>query len=661
MAAIQRKGERRMKTLYYFRPFALARQLRRWAGSPANTPGGYALVALDRQARKPPAWESPAVVMVESGNDLARLEKLVPKEIAWSAICLLKGKEPPDGVASSRAVFALLPRRAPAVVLERALERAFDSLEALEDRLRESNELRRATSDLVTLNQIGVALSTEHDTQALLDLILTKSRELTVADAGSLYLVEERQHGIRCLVFQHTQNDSRTVPFRRFVLPFDPQSLAGYAATTGEHFNIEDAYRLDPRRGPRFNRDFDRRFKYRTRSMLVVPMKNQQGEVIGVLQLINAKRHAGAKLVSREAVAAEVIPFSQRSEELAKSLASQAAVALENNLLYRGIQRQFHGFVGAAGKAIEARDPTTFGHSERVAKLTVRLAEVVNRAATGEYAGVHLSRQEMRELEYAALLHDVGKVRVADHVLVKAKKLYPPQLELIHKRFLYLGKATEAASLEKKLAFVLRHGRQGRQEEFARIEAERDRQLEALDDFLRTIIAANEPGFLEGKGSSRLAEIAAARLDIDSGLSEPLLAPEELRLLSIPRGTLDDAERSEIQSHVLHSYNFLRQIPWTKDLKKIPQIARAHHEKLDGSGYPDHVRGQAIPIQARMMTISDVYDALTAADRPYKPAVTAQRALEIIEREVKSNLLDPGLFELFKDAKVYQVTARREQ
>jgi len=645
-----------MKTLYYFRPSSLARQFRRWADSP----GGYALVAIDRKAHKPPAWESPAVVIVESGNDLVRLEKLAPKAIAWSAIYLLKGKEPPDGVASSRAVFALLPRRAPAAALEKAIERAFDSLEAMEERRRESNELRRATSDLATLNQIGVALSTERDTHALLDLVLTKSRDLTAADAGSLYLVEERQRGTRCLVFQHTQNESRTVPFRRFVLPFDPRSLAGYAATTGEALNIEDVYRLDRQRGPRFNREFDRRFKYRTRSMLVVPMKNQQGEAIGVLQLINAKKHAGTKLASREAVEAEVIPFSQRCEEMAKSLASQAAVALENNLLDRGIQRQFRGFVGAAGKAIEARDPTTFGHSERVAKLTVRLAEVVDRTATGAYAGVHLSRQEMTELEYAALLHDVGKVRVADHVLVKAKKLYPLQLELIHKRFLYLRKATEAASLEKKLEFVLRQGPQGCQEEFARIEAEHDRQLEVLDDFLRTVVAANEPGLLEDKVSSRLAEIAATRLGSDSGLSEPLLNGEEFRLLSIPRGTLDDAERSEIQSHVLHSFNFLRQIPWTKDLKKIPQIARAHHEKLDGSGYPDHIRGRAIPIQARMMAISDVYDALTAADRPYKAAVTAQRALEIIEREVKSNLLDPGLFELFRDAKVYQVTARRE-
>ncbi|HMD96972.1 MAG TPA: HD domain-containing phosphohydrolase [Terriglobia bacterium] len=646
-----------MKTLYYFRPSAFARQLRRWADSR----GGYALVALDRKARKPPAWESPAVVMLESGIDLARLEKLAPKEIAWSAIYLLKGKEPPDGVASSRAVFALLPRRAPAAALEKAIERAFDSLEALEARRRERNELRRATSDLATLNQIGIALSTERDTKALLDLILAKSRELTAADAGSLYLVEERQRGTSCLVFENAQNDSRTVPFRRFVLPLDPQSLAGYAATTGKPLNVEDAYHLDPRRGPRFNRDFDRRFKYRTRSTLVVPMKNQQGEVIGVLQLINAKKHAGAKLVSREAVEAEVIPFSPRSEELAKSLASQAAVALENNLLYSGIQRQFHGFVGAAGKAIEARDPTTFGHSERVAKLTVRLAEVVDRIATGEYARVHLSREEIRELEYAALLHDVGKVRVADHVLVKARKLYPRQLELIRKRFLYLRKATEAASLEKKLEFVLRQGRQGCQEEFAGIEAERDRQLEVLDDFLRTIVATNEPGFLDGKASSLLTEIAATNLGNDSGLSEPLLSPEEFHLLSIPRGTLDDAERAEIESHVLHSYNFLRQIPWTKDLKKIPQIARAHHEKLDGSGYPDHIQGQAIPIQARMMAISDVYDALTAADRPYKPAVTAQRALEIIEREVKSNLLDPGLFELFRDAKVYQLTARGRQ
>ena len=648
-----------MRALYYFRPSALVQQFRRCADSVANKPGGCALVALDRKARKPLEWQSPAVVLIDSGSDLDRLKKLIPRETAWSAIYLIEGKESPDPVASSKAVFALLPRLAPTATLEKAVERAFDSLEAREERRRDSDELRRANSDLATLNQIGIALSNERDTRALLDLILTKSRALTSADAGSLYLVEERRPGTSRLVFEHTQNDSRTIPFRRLLLPLGPQSLAGYAAATGESLNVEDAYRLR-RRGPQFNREFDRRFKYRTRSMLVVPMKNQQGEVIGVMQLINAKKHPDVKLISKEAVDAEVIPFSPRSEQLAKSLASQAAVALENNLLYRGIQRQFRGFVGAAGKAIEARDPTTFGHSERVARLTVRLAEVVDRTTTGEFASVHLSRDEMQELEYAALLHDVGKIRVADHVLVKAKKLYPLELELIHNRFLYFRKRVEAASLDQKLQLALRRDRGGCRDEFARIEANRDRQLKALDDFLRTIDAANEPGFLGGEVSSRLAEIAAANLDGDSGRPEPLLTPEEIRLLSIPRGTLGDAERSEIESHVVHSFNFLRQIPWTKELKRIPSIARAHHEKIDGSGYPDHARGQEIPIQARMMTISDIYDALTASDRPYKPAVTPQRALEIIESDVKSNLLDPGLFRLFRDAKVYYLASRRE-
>ena len=658
------------------------------------------MVALDRSASKPPQVESPAVLLVESETDLARFESLVAKEAPWLAIYLLKNDQPPDGVASSAEVFALLPRRAPAVTLGHAIERAFESLAAIEERRWETYELRRATADLASLNQIGITLSAERDIQALFDLILSKSRELTGADAGSLYRVEQDSRGTRSLVFVHAQNDSLAVPFRRSVLAFDSRSLAGYTAVTGESLNIGDVYRLGRRPGPRFNPDFDRRTKYRTRSMLVVPMKNQQGEVIGVLQLINAKRRREVKLVSQEALDAEVIRFSPRSVELTKSLASQAAVALENNLLYRDIERQFRGFVGAAGKAIEARDPATFGHSERVAKLTLRLAEVVNLT---RHAGVYLSPDEMRELEYAALLHDVGKVKVADHVLLKAKKLYPHQLDLIQQRFLFLRKSMEAASLEKKLQFVLRHGPQACQEGLARIEAERDHQMDILDDLLRIIETANEPGLLPDEISGRLSKILAAEgLDsalavadwrppirtaagrkissdslsaIASGRTEalpfpgfippdsahdatrPPLTSEEVRLLTIPRGTLDDEERTEIESHVVHSFNFLRQIPWTKELRNVPEIARAHHEKLDGSGYPDHLKGAAIPIQARMMTISDIYDALTAADRPYRPAVSPQRALAIIESEAKSNLLDPGLFALFRDSKVYEVTA----
>ena len=635
--------------LYYFRPFALPSMLRKLAAS-------YRLIPVDRDTQKEPAWELPAVVIADQAqNDLARMERLAPKSDSWRVICLLDGKAPPRSKLQQR-VFAVLPRNVPVVVIEKAVQRAIENLQALEESRRTHEELHHAVSELKTLNKIGVALSTERNTDALLELILTKSREITSSDAGSLYLVEEELGGAKHLVFKLTQSDSHSVPFSQFTLPIDTHSIAGYAAATGQPLNIKDAYRI--RSLPiRHNRDFDEKFHYRTKSMLVLPMKNQKDEVIGVLQLINAKKHAEVKLTSRQIVHAEVIPFSQRSQELVASLASQAAVALENNLLYRDIERLFEGFVKASVTAIESRDPTTFGHSERVAKLTVGLAEAVDRCDAGPYRDVHFTPKDIREIRYASILHDFGKVGVREEVLVKAKKLYPSQLELVRKRYLYIRKAVELEAYRKKLDFVLRNGNQSFEEFFAQIDAEHHDQFQTLDNFLQLILQANEPTVLPEKTSEKLGEIAGWSFEDPTGPAEALLAPEELRLLSIPKGSLDDGERMQIESHVIHSFRFLSQIPWTKELKNVPEIARAHHEKLDGSGYPYRMKAEDIPFQSKMMTISDIYDALTARDRPYKRAVPMERALNIIGDEVKSQLLDPVLFKLFLDAKIYQMTA----
>jgi HD-GYP domain-containing protein (c-di-GMP phosphodiesterase class II) len=635
--------------LYYFRPFALPSVLRKLAAS-------YRLIPVDRDTQKEPAWELPAVVIADQAqNDLARMERLAPKADSWRVICLLDGKALPRSKLQQR-VFAVLPRNVPVVVIEKAVQRAIENLQALEESRRTHEELHHAVSELKTLNKIGVALSTERNTDALLELILTKSREITSSDAGSLYLVEEELDGAKHLVFKLTQSDSHSVPFSQFTLPIDTHSIAGYAAATGQPLNIKDAYRI--RSLPiRHNRDFDEKFHYRTKSMLVLPMKNQKDEVIGVLQLINAKKHAEVKLTSRQIVHAEVIPFSQRSQELVASLASQAAVALENNLLYRDIERLFEGFVKASVTAIESRDPTTFGHSERVAKLTVGLAEAVDRCDAGPYRDVHFTPKDIREIRYASILHDFGKVGVREEVLVKAKKLYPSQLELVRKRYLYIRKAVELEAYRKKLDFVLRNGNQSFEEFFAQIDAEHHDQFQTLDNFLQLILQANEPTVLPEKTSEKLGEIAGWSFEDPTGPAEALLAPEELRLLSIPKGSLDDGERMQIESHVIHSFRFLSQIPWTKELKNVPEIARAHHEKLDGSGYPYRMKAEDIPFQSKMMTISDIYDALTARDRPYKRAVPMERALNIIGDEVKSQLLDPVLFKLFLDAKIYQMTA----
>jgi HD-GYP domain-containing protein (c-di-GMP phosphodiesterase class II) len=635
--------------LYYFDPCAVGVGLH-------SLGEDYRLIAIPRNADKPPWWETPAVLVADAGeDDLVRLQKSAPKSDDWWIICLLAGEAQPPAKLKSR-IFAMLPREAPYLVLEKAVEQAFENLRAQEEHHRTRRELREAVSELETLNKIGVALSTERNTNSLLELILSKSREITSADAGSLYLVEQEGDGSKHLVFQLTQCDSHSVPFRQFTIPIDTSSIAGYAAATGEILNIKDAYRI--RNLPfRLNRDFDQKFGYRTKSMLVLPMKNQKDEVIGVLQLINSKKHADVKLTTPKMVGEEVGPFSQQRQELASSLASQAAVALENNLLYRDIEKLFEGFVRASVTAIESRDPTTFGHSERVAKLTVALAETVDRLDSGPYKDIHFTREDIREIRYASILHDFGKVGVREEVLVKAKKLYPPTLELIRKRFQYIRKALELETYRKKLDHVLRNSNQGYEESFALIEGEQGHELQNLDDFLQNILQANEPSVLPEKTSEKLVQIAGWSFDDPSGPTEPLLTQDELQLLSITKGSLNADERLQIESHVIHSFRFLSQIPWTKELRRVPEIARAHHEKLDGSGYPYHMKAEDIPFQSKMMTISDIFDALTARDRPYKRAVPIDRALNIIGDEVKSQLLDPVLFNLFIEAKIFQLTA----
>lgn len=639
------------KTVYYFRSRPMNDLARR-------LPRSYRKISLDRSPTNHQAWRFPAVFIADAGeDDLGSIERLLPRLDAWRVIYLMRNAQVPARVRQSQRVFAVLPRMASQVILEKTLERAFETLQAAEQAQENQRQLKLVASELETLNGIGVALSTERNTDALLDLILTKSREITQCDAGSLYLVEEGTGGKKHLVYQLTQSESHSVPFRQFTLAIDTRSIAGYAASTGKVLNIKDAYRIS-NLPFRHNREFDEKFGYRTKSMLVVPMKNQKDEVIGVLQLINAKKRPGVKLTSPKIVGKEVIPFSQRSQELAASLASQAAVAVENNLLYRDIQRLFEGFVKASVTAIESRDPTTFGHSERVAKLTVGLAEALDRTDSGPYKDVRFTSQEIQELRYASLLHDFGKVGVREEVLVKAKKLYPSQLELIRKRFLYIKKAVELERTRLKLDYVLRHGNQAYEEEFARIEGDQEKEMRQLDDFLENIMKANEPTVLPQETSEKLAEIAGWTFQDPSGPSEALISADDLRFLSIRKGSLDPDERLQIESHVIHSFRFLSQIPWTKEFKRIPEIARAHHEKLDGSGYPYHMKSDEIPFQAKMMTISDIFDALTARDRPYKRAVPIERALNIIGDEVKSQLLDPNLFHVFVEAKIYQITSK---
>ncbi len=605
-------------------------------------------------------------------DDLSALRELALEQPGVRLIGL--GDDRSSTALADPELFACLPHEASRALVEKTIAAAFANIELAERERLAREELARAEREMEELDRIGVALSSTHNVNALLELILSKSREITGADAGSLYLVEEmtpvdlsapRERRLR---FKLTQNDSGQFPFTEFTMPLTENSMAGYVALYSEVINVDDVYRLLPKEGPagagladhpyHFNPKYYQESGYHTRSMLTLPMKNPKGEVLGVLQLINSKRDRSARLVDAETVEREVQPFPERAVRMALSLASQAAVAFENSRLYQDIETLFEGFVHAAVTAIEQRDPTTSGHSQRVCTMTVSLAETVDRAASGAYAAVRFTREQMKEIRYAALLHDFGKVGVREEVLVKARKLYPTQLALLQNRFDYVRKELEARHSQRKLQLLLERSREEALAQIGVLDEEYKKRLAEIDDYFQFILQVNEPTVLPAGKFDRLIEIARETYVDPRGMEQNLLTPEEIRFLSIPKGSLDPDERQQIESHVVHSFNFLMQIPWTREIRGIPMIARAHHEKLDGSGYPYQLKGDEIPLQAKMMTICDIFDALSAADRPYKKAVPRERALEILEMSVRDKELDPDLFKLFLDAKIYQLMKR---
>ena len=537
-----------------------------------------------------------------------------------------------------------------------AFRGAFRHAAALAAVRRARNTTVDRTRELAELSAIGAALTAERDLGKLLTLILSHARRVTESDAGSLYLVERDEDGAPArLRFAHSQNHSLpALPFASYAVPIDASSLAGYAASTGEPLVIGDVYLLPDGAAYRQNRSFDETCGYRTKSMLVLPMKTHRDEIIGVLQLINRKREPEQRLSAPSSFEHDVVAFDARCVEIATALASQAAVAIDNGRLYQDIERLFEGFVTAAVTAIESRDPATSGHSGRVASMTVGLAQAVDRLACGPYRDVTFTREQLRELRYAGLLHDFGKVGVREQVLVKEKKLYPHDMELIRHRFAFLEQRADLEFERARVELLLDGGREAHDAGLARLACERQKRREELACFMHSIVQANEPTVLE-EGRFEALEAIGRRTFVDfDGHVRPLLEDHELQFLMIRRGNLDEHERREIESHVTHTYRFLEQIPWTRELRAIPRIAYAHHEKLNGHGYPNQVSGVEIPVQARIMTIADIYDALTATDRPYKRAVPRDRALDMLAMEAHEGTIDPALLDTFIGARVFE-------
>ena len=471
------------------------------------------------------------------------------------------------------------------------------------------------------------ALNSERDLDRLLPLIVSTARKVVDADRCSLFLVDRERDELWSKVAQGVGTKEIRIPMSK--------GIAGAVATSGQAVNIPEAYD-----DPRFNREVDKLTGYRTRSILCVPMLSQHEEVVGVLQALN-------KL-------GDVPSFSPDDEDLLTALGGQAAAAVNNALLHQEIEQLFEGFVRASVVAIESRDPTTAGHSGRVASLSVGLADMLPRAeaAAGRWRGQSLSGQERQELRYAALLHDFGKVGVRENVLVKANKLEPQELEMLQARFDTILLETELSFEQRKVALLV-----DKPADTAGVIAETDaahamRRKELLEGF-EFILQCNKPTILAEGSFERLGVIAKGSFQSRYFRERrPFLSENEVVKLSIRKGSLTELERKEIESHVTHTFRFLTQIPWTRTLKHVPDIAYGHHEKLTGRGYPRALPERDISLPTRMMTISDIYDALTASDRPYKKAVPKLKAYDILLDEAKRGDIDGDLLKVFIEADV---------
>jgi HD-GYP domain-containing protein (c-di-GMP phosphodiesterase class II) len=504
---------------------------------------------------------------------------------------------------------------------------------------------------------ICVALSAERDNSKLLKYIVEKACEITKADAGSLYLLEfDKAKETTSMLFKISHNDSSKTDFTEFRMPLVKKSIAGYVGITGNVLNIDDVYLLSGDTEYSFNNSFDIKTNYRTKSTLTVPMKNHKEKIIGVIQLINKKKEKTTILTDIASVKNNVVPFDKLDEDIILSLASLAAVSLDNNQLYNDIEYLFECLVTASVKAIEQRDPATSGHSLKVAQYTIETAKAISAKTEGVFKDVYFSEEHLKGLSYACFLHDFGKVGVRENVLLKAKKLYPGMLEQIMMRFDNISASIRIKTLEQKLSILLSSKLSS---------ADYERRAKELDDkekdsiakmerFKEVIIQANETSILDSAPEIILKEI---KNDTDKNL----LTDEEYNYLSIKKGSLTADERKEIISHVIHTYNFLKEIPWPESMEWIPNVARWHHETLDGTGYPDGKTGDTLPIESKIMAIADIFDALTASDRSYKKAIPVDKAYKILMDEANRGKLDKDIVNLFITDNIFQVVQMQSE
>lgn len=502
---------------------------------------------------------------------------------------------------------------------------------------------------LQELNEIGIALSQQHDINDLLELILEAAKRITHADAGTLYLHDAEQ---RVLRFELVRNDSlriamggsggetiRFYPVQLYDAQGEPNHtmVVSHAALSGETVNIPDAYAAQ---GYDFSgtKNFDAKTGYHSQSFLTVPMSNHEDEVIGVLQLINSVENGA------------VVPFSTDDRQLVESLASQAAIALTNRRLINQLEALFESFIQLINTAIDDKSPYTGGHCVRVPELTMMLAEAVNRTRHGPLKDFVMTDKDRHELRIASLLHDCGKITTPVHVVDKPTKLHTlfDRIELLDTRFEVLKRDAEIALLR---ALMQDSGCRIQDSEIRAEYAARIRQLDDDEKFLRKCNVGSE--VMPEAAQQRVREIARYQWRNAQGETVDFLTGNEVENLNIRSGTLTPDERKIINHHIEVTIKMLESLPWPRQLKNVPEYAGGHHERMDGKGYPRGLTRAQMSVQARVMGIADIFEALTAKDRPYKSGKTLTEALTILGKFKLGGHIDPDLFDVFIREKVY--------